>query len=84
MLTERILQYKINNPKKTVGVIVAQNASVSRVESIAGNLIREVGTRNLNINIQYYVSKPMRLPAKELNFEVDIYSERVIFLKKLG
>ena len=69
LLTERILQYKINNPKKTVGVIVAQNASVSRVESIAGNLIREVGKRNLNINIQYYVSKPMRLPAKELNFD---------------
>jgi len=68
VLIERVLQYKINNPNKTVGVLVAQNASRNRVQTIGLRLQGEVKKRNLPINVQYYISNS-KLPLKELNFD---------------
>ena len=68
VLVERVLQYKINNPNKTIGILVAQNASRNRVETIGLRLQGEVKKRNLSINVQYYISNS-KLTLKELNFD---------------
>ena len=68
VLIERVLQYKINNPNKTIGILVAQNASRTRVETIGLRLQGEVKKRDLSINVQYYISNS-KIPLKELNFD---------------
>ena len=68
VLVERVLQYKINNPNKTIGILVAQNASRNRVETIGLRLQGEVKKRDLSINVQYYISNS-KIPLKELNFD---------------
>ena len=68
VLIERVLQYKINNPNKTIGILVAQNASRNRVQTIGLRLQDEVKKRNLPINVQYYISNS-KLTLKELNFD---------------
>ena len=68
VLIERVLQYKINNPNKTIGILVAQNASRTRVETIGLRLQGEVKKRDLSINVQYYISNS-KISLKELNFD---------------
>jgi len=68
VLTDRVLQYKINNPKKTIGILIAQNSSRNRVERLGLRLQAEVKKRELAINVQYYISRS-KYPLKELNFD---------------
>ena len=68
LLIDRVLQYKINNPKKTVGILISQNASRNRVQTLGLRLQEEVKNKELSINVQYYISNS-KFPLKELNFD---------------
>jgi DNA helicase-2/ATP-dependent DNA helicase PcrA len=79
LLINRILNFKINNPTKTVGVIIPKKASTSLTESVGLNLKGEVQKRRLdNIKVQYRVSRPRREYASFNDLELDFDSTNTI------
>ncbi len=79
ILIERILNFKQNNPTKTIGIIIPQKSSAYRTERLGILLKHEVTSRKLEkIKVQYRVSKPKK-EFRELNdLELDFDATNTI------
>ena len=56
-LVERIIQYKINHPNNTVGVIFIQTSYVSRIQTLSKNLRENIEQKGLDIICQEYYNQ---------------------------
>jgi len=71
-LAERIINYKVNNPTKTVGVLIPQQGSGKPVEKYVVALRQILKKRAINqkkIFVQYYLSKHREINTEDLNFD---------------
>ena len=67
-LIERIVNYKKSNPNKSVGVIIVNRNSASRVKTLFKGIENYVKINKLDIKVQYYLSSD-RQRIQALDFD---------------
>ena len=79
LLIERVLNFKKNNPTKTVGVIIPKKASKQSTEELGVLLKNEVKKKKLeNIKVQVYVNSPSRKYRDFIDISLDFDATNTI------